>query len=120
MRANYSMNSLAGMIKAATAPAAAVASTWEFITQLSMQNLCHTPTVTGGTESTYYCDGYYNDNASSGLRVPAVGGLANIGGFGGLEFLSVNNGVTATHANYGSPLCEAVEDWDTTPVLVPA
>ena len=120
MRANYSMNSLAGMIKAATAPAAAVASTWEYITQLSMQNLCHTPTVTGGTESTYYCDGYYNDNASSGLRVPAVGGIANDGGAGGLESLAVHAGVTTAHASYGSPLCEAVEDWDTTPVLVPA
>jgi hypothetical protein len=32
----------------------------------------------------------------------------------------VNYGVTTTYAYYGSPLCEAVEDWDTTPVLVPA
>lgn len=114
----YSMNSLSGLKKVATAPAAAVASQWEFITRLSMLNLCHTPTVTGGTESTYYCDGYYNDNAVSGLRVPCVGGNANAGGNGGLESLNVIYGVSASFAYYGSPLCEAAEDWDTTPVLV--
>ena len=114
------MSSLSGLVKVATVPAAAVASTWEYTKQLSMQNLCHVPTVTGATSSTFYGDGFYNDNAVSGLRVPYRGGHAGYGGFAGLEFLSVNAGVSTSSAHYGSPLCEAAEDWDTTPVLVAA
>lgn len=69
-----------------------------------MQNLAHIPTVTGATTSTYYADGFSNDNAVSGLRVPAVGGNASNGGNAGLEYLNVNNGVSTSNANYGSPL----------------
>ena len=90
----YSMSSISGMKHVATVPAAAEASVWEYIKQVSMQNLCHAPTVTGATTSTYYCDGFYNDNAVSGLRVPAVGGSAYIGGVAGLEFLYVSYGVS--------------------------
>jgi hypothetical protein len=82
-----------------------------------MQNLCHTPTLTGGTTSTYYADGFHNDNAVSGLRVPARGGHADAGGFAGFEYLYVSYGVSASSASCGSPLCEADEDWDTTPFL---
>ena len=112
------MSSLSGLTKVATVPAAATASTWEYIKQLSMQNLCHVPTVTGATESSFYGDGFYNDNAVSGLRVPYRGGTANIGGTAGLEYLHVSYGVSTSYAHYGSPLCEAAENWDTTPVLV--
>ncbi|TGY80257.1 hypothetical protein [Lepagella muris] len=42
--------------------------------------------------------------AVSGLRVPARGGNANNGGNAGLEYLNVNNGVSTSNANYGSPL----------------
>ena len=87
-----------------------------------MNMLCHKPSVAGGaaTESTYYADGFYNDNSVSGLRVPCVGGYAYTGGNAGLEYLSANYGVSASSAIYGSPLCEAEEDWDTTPILVSA
>ena len=40
----------------------------------------------------------------SGLRVPYRGGNANNGGNAGLEYLNVNNGVSTSNANYGSPL----------------
>ena len=100
----YSMSSLSGLVKVATVPAAAVASTWGYAKQLSMRNLCHVPTVTGATSSTFYCDGFYNDNAVAGLRVPARGGNANNGSNAGLEYLNVNNGVSTSNANYGSPL----------------
>ena len=118
----YSMSSLTGLVKAGEIPAAAVASQWEHIQELSMNMLCHKPTVTGGaaTESTYYADGFYNDNAVSGLRVPFVGGYASYGGRAGLEYLLANPGVSASYAICGSPLCEAEEDWDTTPILVSA
>ena len=87
-----------------------------------MNMLCHKPSVAGGaaTESTYYADGFYNDNSVSGLRVPFVGGTANSGGSAGLEDLHATYGVSTSHAIYGSPLCEAEEDWDTTPILVSA
>ena len=118
LHSNYSMGSLSGLTKVGSVPAAVTASTWEYIKQLSMQNLAHIPTVTGATTSTYYADGFYNDNAVSGLRVPAVGGTASYGGNAGLEYLSVSNGVSTSNAYYGSPLCEADENWDTTPILV--
>ena len=77
LHSTYSMSSLSGLTKVATVPAAATASTWEYIKQLSMQNLCHVPTVTGATESSFYGDGFYNDNSVSGLRVPYRGGSAD-------------------------------------------
>ena len=40
----------------------------------------------------------------SGLRVPYRGGNADNGGNAGLEYLNVNNGVSTSNANYGSPL----------------
>lgn len=118
LHSNYSMGSLSGLTKVGSVPAAVTASTWEYIKQLSMQNLAHIPTVTGATTSTYYADGFYNDNAVSGLRVPAVGGVASSGGAAGLECLIVSAGVSSSSAHYGSPLCEADENWDTTPILV--
>ena len=113
------MNSLNGMIKAATLPANSV-SGWQYIMELSNNMLCHTPTVTGTvpTETTFYCDGLYNDNAVSGLRVPYRGGAAYYSGAAGLEFLTAHYGVSSSNANVGSPLCEAEEDWNTTPILV--
>ncbi len=118
LHSNYSMGSLSGLTKVGSVPAAVTASTWEYIKQLSMQNLAHIPTVTGATTSTYYADGFYNDNAVSGLRVPSVGGYAYYGGYAGLEYLHVYYGVSTSYTHYGSPLCEADENWDTTPILV--
>ena len=122
MHSAYSMSSLSGLVKAATLPAAATASTWEYIQQLSMNRLCHCPTVTGApaTASTYYGDGMYNDNAVSGLRVPSRGGTGSNGAIAGLEYFVANVGVSHAYGHIGSPLCEAEEDWDTTPTLVPA
>ena len=105
LHSSYSMNSLSGLVKAATLPATSN-SGWESIQQISMQHLCHCPTVTGSpaTESTYYADSMYNDNAVSGLRVPIRGGNAINAGHAGLEYLNANNGVSNANANYGSPL----------------
>ncbi len=120
LHTSYSMNSLTGLQKVASIPAAAEAKVWESIQQISMQNLCHAPTVSGtpATTSTYYCDSFYNDNAVSGLRVPSRGGHGSHGAHAGLEFFAAHNGVSFAYARHGSPLCEAEEDWDTTPFLV--
>jgi hypothetical protein len=117
LHSDYDMNSLAGLVKAATLPATSNAG-YEYIIRLSMQNLCHTPTVVGGSSSTYYADALYNDNATSGLRVPAVGGHASNGSYAGFEYVYANLAVSTSAAYFGSPLCEAEENWDTTPVLV--
>ncbi len=114
---DYDMNSIAGLVKAATLPATSNAS-YEYIIQLSMNRLCHTPTVVGGSSATYYADGLYNNNATSGLRVPAVGGVACNGAHAGPEYLAASNVVSTSLACYVSPLCEADENWDTTPVMV--
>ena len=118
MYQEYSMSSLDGLVIANVAPAAPVASTWYYPKQISMNRLSSTPTVLGATTSTFYADGYYNDNAVSGLRVPARGGYADRGGSAGLECLAVRNGVTTAHARYGSPLCEAEEDVSPEPIIV--
>jgi hypothetical protein len=109
----YSMSSVSGMIKANTVPPATTANTWIYISQISMQNLSHTPTVLAGTSSTYYCDAFYNDNAASGLRLASRGGYANNGTNAGLGFLYVSSAVSAVYVYVGSPLCEANEDWNT-------
>lgn len=118
LHSTYSMNSLNGLVKAATLPATANGE-WEYIRELSNNMLCHTPTVCGTTPtaSTFYADALYNDNAVSGLRVPSRGGSASYAGSSGLEFLSADSAVSASSAVYGSPLCEAAENWNTTPFL---
>ena len=113
------MNSLSGLKKVSTVPACAVANQWEFIQKISMNNLCHKPTLTGGaaTESTYYADAFYNDNSSSGLRVPYLGGSAYYGGHYGPEYLYVSYVVSTRIAYVGSPLCESEENWSSEPFL---
>ena len=110
---DYNVNSVAGLTKAATIPGTA-----GYIMQISNQNLCHAPTVVGGSSSTYYADYLYGDTATSGLRVPAVGGSANAGGYDGPEYLRANFAVSASYAHYGSPLCESEDNWDTMPIIV--
>ena len=95
---DYNVNSISGLLKVGTIPAEQ-----SYIMQISMQNLCHKPTVVGGSSSTYYADYQYH-SAGSGLRGSAVGGNANNGDNAGPEYLNANNGVTNTNGNYGSPL----------------
>jgi hypothetical protein len=103
---------LAGMKKVATLAAGS-----DYISQISMQNLCHTPTVLGGSSGTYYADRSYS-TVTSGLRVSAVGGNASYGLIAGPECLAATNASSAVYAHSGSPLCETASDWDTTPILV--
>ena len=103
---------LAGMKKVAT-----LAAGIDYISQISMQNLCHTPTVLGGSSETYYADRSYG-SITSGLRVSAVGGFASYGLAAGPECLAANHASSTVYAHYGSPPCETASDWDTTPILV--
>ncbi|EJW91711.1 hypothetical protein EVA_20178 [gut metagenome] len=115
---SYSITSLAGMTKVSEVPAAKKANSWEYVSQISMQNLCHKPTVTEATASTYYADGYYNNNDKAGLRVPLVSCHGSVGSLCGPEAVHVNVDGSWTDVYFGVLLCEAAENWDTTPVLV--
>jgi hypothetical protein len=114
-----SPNTVDGLLEVSTVPSATT-TTWYYIKELSMQNLCGMPSVASGAgESTYYCDGtYLVANSVSALRRPHVGGDAHNGSYAGLAYSNLNDGVSVASAGCGAPLCEAAEDWDTTPTEV--
>lgn len=105
-----------GMIKAAVLPANTPAG-WKYITELSMQNLCHAPTVANGSSVTYYCDGFYNDNNAGGVRCCFRRGYAYYGAYAGLGYLDIDYGLSSALARWSSPLCFSAEDVSPVPVL---
>ena len=111
----FNINSIDGLIKAAKVPANSPAG-WKYITEMSMQNLCCAPTVATGTSETYYADGWYNDNATSGLRCPFRRGYAIYGANAGLAFLPGDFAVTNAYLYWSSPLCYFAEDVSPVPV----
>jgi hypothetical protein len=115
--AAFNAGTVAGLLKAATVPQLATAG-WSYIMTLSMQNLCHLPTLAGASDSTYYCDGFYNDNAASGLRCPRRGGDADHGGLDGCECVYVDGAPSGANANVSSPLCYSKEDVSPVPTLM--
>ncbi|WP_347145983.1 hypothetical protein [Parabacteroides goldsteinii] len=111
----FNINSIDGLIKAAKVPANSPAG-WKYITEMSMQNLCCAPTVATGTSETYYADGWYNDNATSGLRCPFRRGPANYGASAGLACLLGDSAVAYANLYWSSPLCYFAEDVSPVPV----
>ena len=111
----FNINSIDGLIKAAKVPANSPAG-WKYITEMSMQNLCCAPTVATGTSETYYADGWYNDNATSGLRCPFRRGIAYHGASAGVACLLGSYAVTNAHVDWSSPLCYFAEDVSPVPV----
>ena len=89
LHTSYSMNSLTGLQKVASIPAAAEAKVWESIQQISMQNLCHAPTVSGtpATTSTYYCDAFWSSNVVGFLRTGGGSHSSNGLSYGLFAFL---------------------------------
>lgn len=81
-----------------------------------MQNLCSAPTVATGSSSTYHSDGWYNDNASSGVRCAFRRGHANDGATAGLAYLYGNGAVSDASVYWSSPLCYFAEDVSPVPV----
>ena len=105
-----------GMIKAAVVPVNNPAG-WKYITELSMQNLCHAPTIANGTSVTYYADGFYNDNKTEGVRCCFRRGYAYYGANAGLGYLDIGAGLTSANVRWSSPLCFSAEDVSPVPVL---
>lgn len=73
------------------------------------------PTLFGGSESTFFADGFYHNGLTSGLRGLFALGTADYGGNAGVGCLNGNHGPGHAGVDDGAALCEAAEDWDTEP-----
>lgn len=92
-----------------------------FIKTVSYDHLEMCPTQTGGSESTYHCDRFYNtSNETSGFRLVLRGGSARHGAAAGLVSVDGGDAVSGSYAILGSPLCEAAEEWSVEPVYAAA
>lgn len=109
------LDSVTGLTKIATGPAQASAA-WNYPKRHTMKNLSFFPLENGASGSTYFCDGYYNPAATSGLRGALLLGYAGTGDFAGSLFLNGGAGVSDAHADYGACLCEWAEAFTTEPV----
>ena len=88
---------------------------WYFGKKMSQKGLLMFPTLFGGSESTFFADGFYHNGLTSGLRGLLALGTAGYGGHAGVGCLNGNNGPGNAWVDCGAALCEAAEDWDTEP-----
>ena len=110
------LSSVTGLTQIATGPVAE-AGAWQYAKDYTLKNLAFLPKEElGGSSSTFFCDGYYNPAAGSGLRGAGLLGLANAGGNAGSLCLNGHNGVSGASANWGAFLCEYAEAFTTNPV----
>ena len=87
-----------------------------YIKQLSYNHLELFPTVVGGSPSTYYADNLWNASGSaSGFRLVLRGAAAGSGSYAGAFAVAVDVAVSYASADFGSPLCEAAEEWPLDP-----
>lgn len=112
----FDASTITGKTKAATVPANSPAG-WLYISKMSMEYLAAMPTEAVGTSSTYYCDGFYNDNASSGLRCPYCGGNADYGDTVGVGCVAVHLDFSAASAGVSSPLCYLKNETSIVPTM---
>ena len=110
------LSSVSGLARIATGPVAASAR-WQYAKEYSLKNLAFFPKEElGATSSTFYCDGYYNPAATSGLRGAVLLGYANYGDTAGSLCLNGNFAVSVANAYWGAFLCEWAEAFTTQPV----
>ena len=110
-----STSSKSGLLAIGTGPVAASAG-WQYAKDYTLKNLAFFPgEELGGSSSTYYCDGYYNPAATSGLRGAKLLGSAGSGGTAGSLFLYGSDGFGAAYAHWGAFLCEWAEEFSTKP-----
>ena len=108
-------DSVKGMRQVGTVPATTAEWTWNWAKKMNLQKMILFPTEFGGSDSTYYADGYVNDHSTSGVRGLAALGYAGGGGNAGDGCLRVGDGPSNAYAIFGAALCEAAEDWNTEP-----
>lgn len=106
-----------GFKKIGTIPAVSSAS-WVWTKKMNLDNMNMFPLEFGGSERTYYGDGFYHNAVTSGFRGLLALGYASTGGCAGVGCLNGSNAPSTAGANFGAFLCEAEEDWDTQAVWV--
>lgn len=112
---NMNLESVSGLRMIAKGPVAASAG-WQYAKGYVLKNLAFFPSdELGGSSSTYYCDGYYNPAATSGLRGAGLLGYANAGDHAGSLSLSGSYAPSGAHARWGAFLCEWAEEFTTQP-----
>ncbi|MCR5471732.1 MAG: hypothetical protein K6F02_01040 [Prevotella sp.] len=112
---NMNLESVSGLRRIAKGPVAASAG-WQYAKDYVLKNLAFFPSdELGGSSSTYYCDGYYNPAATSGLRGAGLLGAAGDADDAGSLCLTGNVAPSAAYAGWGAFLCEWAEEFTTQP-----
>lgn len=112
---NMNLESVSGLRMIAKGPVAASAG-WQYAKDYVLKNLAFFPSdELGGSSSTYYCDGYYNPAATSGLRGAVLLGNAGYAGDAGSLYLHGNSAPSNALAIWGAFLCEWAEEFTTQP-----
>ena len=112
---NMNLESVSGLRMIAKGPVAASAG-WQYAKDYVLKNLAFFPSdELGGSSSTYYCDGYYNPAATSGLRGARLLGAANTGDYAGSLCLHGDHAPSDANAFWGAFLCEWAEEFTTQP-----
>ena len=110
------LSSVAGLTEIGRGPVASTAG-WLYSKDYTLKNLAFFPKAElGGSSSTYYCDGYYNPAATSGLRGAVLLGPASSDANAGSLYLRGHLAVSAANADWGAFLCEYAEAFTTQPV----
>jgi hypothetical protein len=91
---------------------------WMWTTKLSSNRLCGIPTAAGGSETTYYADGYYNPGVGTGLFGVIGLGHVDCGGWGGSACVAGNNAPGYYYVGGSAFLCEADNEWSLVPFMV--
>ena len=113
---NMNLSSVAGLTQIGKGPVASTAN-WQYAKEYTLKNLAFFPKEElGGSPSTFYCDGYYNPAATSGLRGAFLLGAAYNGGDAGSVCLTGYSAPSVAVARWGAFLCEYAEAFTTQPV----
>ena len=90
-------------------------ASWSYIKKISFDYMSGLPIEDGGSDSTFYGDGYYNPNVTEAgaLRGAIRLGNANLGDTAGVLCLNGSNAPSDAYAYVGACLCEFTEAFDT-------
>ena len=92
---------------------------WNYPKTMNTRDLALFPTSFGGSEGTFWADGFYGDGKNSGLRALAALSNAANGVQAGVSALSGYGAPSAASVGSGASLCEAAEDWNAKGYYVP-
>lgn len=113
---SMNLSSVAGLTQIGKGPVTSAAN-WQYAKDYTLKNLAFFPKEElGGSTSTFYCDGYYNPAATSGLRGAGLLGAAHSGAHAGSVYLDGGHAVSDALAHWGAFLCEYAEAFTTQPV----